>query len=187
MPSRRARSRRRRPPRASTHAIPGEPANALLIGYDHRPGRRQRALALRHGHAPARRPDHEHDLAALLPARPDRQRALPGRADVRRPHQRGVLVLRAGRNARDRALADGPPDPLPDHGQFPGLPRHRRQARRRLDGHRPPLLQPDRRASTPRSTSGPATRSSRAGRRSISSATATPTRISSASPASSCS
>ena len=90
-------------------------------------------------------PGHEHDLDALVPARPDRQRSLPGRPHVPGADQRGLLLLRARGDARDRALAHRPADPLPDHGQLPGLPGDRRQARRSLDGRRPPLLQPERR------------------------------------------
>ena len=53
------------------------PANALVIGYDHRPEDGNSTVPLGHGHAPPRRPGHEHDVDALVPARPDRQRALP--------------------------------------------------------------------------------------------------------------
>ena len=41
--------------------------------------------------------------------------------------------------------ADRPADQLPDHGQLPRLQGGRRQARRRLDGRRPALLQPEHR------------------------------------------
>ena len=48
-------------------------------------------------------------------------------------------------HARDGPQADRPPDPLPDHRQLPRLQADRRQARRRLARHRPPLLQQERR------------------------------------------
>ena len=53
--------------------------------------------------------------------------------------------MRLAGDCRDGAPVDGPADQLPDHGQLPGLPAARGQARRRLDGRRPPLLQQPRR------------------------------------------
>ena len=134
--------RRRRSSRCPAGGRAGQRARHRLRPS---PGGRQRAVALGHGHAAAGRPGHEHDLDALVPARPDRQRPLPRRPHVQGADQRGLLVLRACRDARDRPLAHRPADPLPDHGQLPGLPRYRQQARRCLDGRRPPLLQPARR------------------------------------------
>ena len=52
--------------------LPGQPAVALVLGYDRRVRASRDRLALRHDHARARRPAHEDDLAALVPARPHR-------------------------------------------------------------------------------------------------------------------
>ena len=74
----------------------------------------------------------------------------PGSHAGPRPHQLGLLALRHEGHARDRPQADGHPDPVPDHGQLPRLPADRRQARRRLARHRPPLLQQERRPGVDR-------------------------------------
>ena len=99
------------------------------------------AVALRHGDAPARQPAGQDDLHALLPARPHRRRALPGRADVHRQDQCRVRLLRPVGDPGDGAVGDGPPDPLPDRRQLRGLPPDRGQARWRLGRRRQALLE----------------------------------------------
>ena len=131
--------------RCSTCRVAHKPAVALVVGYDYRFGDDPNDLALGHADADPRRPGDEVDLDALVPARPDRRRLLPGRDAGPRPHQLGVRALRLEGHARDGPQADGHPDQLPDHGQLPRLPADRRQARRRLARHRPPLLQRQRR------------------------------------------
>ena len=54
-------------------------AIALVLGYDHRAGDGTRALALGHDDADPRRPGHEHDLDALVPARPAGPDLLPAK------------------------------------------------------------------------------------------------------------
>ena len=96
-----------------------------------------------------------------------------------RPDQPGLRRLRRDRDARHRQAPDRPPDQLPDHGQLPRLQGDRRQARRGLDGRRPPLLPRQQRLGGPelREHQPPARlpAADRRSRRSTSSATATPT------------
>ena len=63
--------------------------------------RRPHGLALGHADADPRRPVDEVDLDALVPARPDRPRLLPGPDTGQRPHQLGVLRA-AARRERSR-------------------------------------------------------------------------------------
>ena len=85
---------------------PGSAAIALVIGYDHRAERgRRRAVALGHGDADPRRPADEDDLDALVPARPDRRRPLPGRADLRAARSTRPTPT-AARRARSRRCKD---------------------------------------------------------------------------------
>ena len=65
----------------------------------------------------------------------------PGKADVHDEDQRRLRVLRLAGDAGDGSQADRSPDQLPDHRQLPRLHPGRRQARRHLDGRRPPLPQ----------------------------------------------
>ena len=146
-PSRPWRRRRRRCKQgragSSTSPLPGQPAIALVIGYDHRKADGQERLwPLRHADARPRRPGDRLDLAALVPARPARGDPLPGTA--RRSSTRSTPRTRpAARRARSQTVqrAHRHPDQLPHHGQLPRLPADRRPARRRLDRRRPPLLQ----------------------------------------------
>ena len=122
-------------------------------GHRLRPSRRRRrrSLALGHDDADPRRPRDEDDLAALAPARPRRPDLLPvtdgtGRNGPAVVYDHGRInsaYAFCGRDglARDRSAPDGPADQLPDQRQLPRLHRGREQARRRLDGRRPPLLQ----------------------------------------------
>ena len=127
-------------------ALPGQPATALVVGYDQRAGEGEgRPVPLRHGHARPRRPRHEVDLDDVVPARPLRPDPLSRSVAVRRPHQQRLLDLRDEGHARDGAQADRPPDQLPDHRQLPRLPPARRRDRRDLARRRPPLLQRPRR------------------------------------------
>ena len=82
-----------------------KPAVALVVGYDFRFGDDPTRLALGHADADPGRPDDEVDLDALVPARPDRRRLLPGRGAGRRPHQLGLLALRVEGHARDGAAS----------------------------------------------------------------------------------
>ena len=90
------------------------PAVALVAGYDHRAGDGDelvRGLELRHADAPPRRPEEQHALAPLVPARPQRPDLLQGehRVDVR-PDQRRVGRLRSERRPARRARHDRAPD-----------------------------------------------------------------------------
>ena len=126
---------------------PGHAAIALVIGYDHRAGEaRERSVALGHGDAAARRPGHEDDLDALVPARPDRARST-ARASRSSSAKINAAYANCGSKGTLQTVArpDRPADQLPDHGQLPRLQADRQQARRRLDRRRPPLLQQQRR------------------------------------------
>ena len=81
-------------------ALPGQPAVALVIGYDARKGEgNQRSL--RHAHARAGRPGDRLDRVALVPARHERRDPVPGQDAVHGQDQRGVRRP-AGRRARSR-------------------------------------------------------------------------------------
>src|SRR5581483_7555342 len=113
-----------------------------------RPPRRHRGVrpvALRHDHADPRRSGHELDLAALVPARPRGADLLRPDADHGRPDQLGIQPLRRARDAPHDQASDEPEDQLPDHRELPRVQGGRRPARRRVDGHRPPLLQQEHR------------------------------------------
>ena len=122
-------------------ALPGQPAVALVIGYDARKGGRADGRSLGHADARPRGSVHRLDLAPLVPARHERGDPLPGTHAVLRQDQRRVRDLRPAGLAPDRARAHRRPDQLPDHGQLPRLPADRRPARRRVDRRRPALLQ----------------------------------------------
>ena len=83
--------------------IAGQPATALVIGYDRRadeakgaPSRSDTLMLIR---ADPARTDH---LAALVPARPARRDRLPGEGDLHRPRSTPPMrtVARAGRSTR---------------------------------------------------------------------------------------
>ena len=82
-----------------------------------------RGLALGHDDARPRRSDEEHDVAALVPARPDRRRSTARRRTSRshRPDQLRVVELRRAGNARHGREAHGRADQLPDHLDFHGF------------------------------------------------------------------
>ena len=88
--------------------VAGQPATALVIGYDRRAERGQeRAVALGHADARARQPEERDDLAALVPARPACRDRLPGQA--RRTRARSTPRTRtAARRARSRRCASSP-------------------------------------------------------------------------------
>ena len=111
----------------------------------------------------------------------------PGQASYVDKINSAYATCGAGGRARDRPQPDGRADQLHHHGQLPRVPPARRQARRRLDGHRPAVLQRPRRPgrATRRSTSSPATSGSTGRGRSTSSASGTPTPTSTATRASS--
>ena len=92
--------------------LPGQPATALVIGYDRRASDAQeRAVPLRHADARPRRPGREDDLDALLPARPPGRDPLPGPERVDRQDQRRLLGLRRTR-ARSRPCGSSPGVPI---------------------------------------------------------------------------
>ena len=101
--ARRRASRRRRS--SSTCPLAGQPATALVIGYDRRASEAQgRAVALRHAHAGPRRP------ARRRRSRCSRSRATcgveircPGKAPFTRQDQRRVLDCGAAGHARRRS------------------------------------------------------------------------------------
>ena len=83
--------------------IAGQPATALVIGYDRRadeakgaPSRSDTLMLIRAN------PQERDDLAALVPARPARRDHLPGQVDVRRPRSTPPTraAARAGRSTR---------------------------------------------------------------------------------------
>ena len=128
--------RRRRPARRRSRSS---------IGYDQRAGiEARRPSPLRHDDARPRRPAREDDLDALVPARPARRRSTackhrrPWR--TRRINDAYSACGSTGAIETVRQLTGLPINYL-DHGQLPRLQAGRRQARRRLDGRRPPLLQ----------------------------------------------
>ncbi len=152
-PVRRERSRAhaRRGSRGEDPRHPGREPRSDRARDRLRPPARRRvepAVALRHADADPRRPADEDDLAALVPARPRRADLLRLAASDAVGHY--VTTDRIN-SAYSRCGSKGTvltikhltvaPDQLPDHGQLPRLQGGRRQARRRLDGRRPPLLQ----------------------------------------------
>ena len=159
-------------------ALPGQPATALVIGYDKRaneakgdPSRSDTVMLVRAD------PDTKSVSLLSFPRDLYRPDPLPRPVAVRRPHQQRLRDVRHQGHARDGPEADRPPDQLPDHGQLPRLPPARQRRRRGVDGRRPAVLQQPAAATsaTQRSTCSPATRSSAATRHSTSSVTATPT------------
>ena len=178
-PSRRKSAEVKEAAKRSTSPLAGQPATALVIGYDRRadeakgtPSRSDTLMLVR---ADPRRED---DLAPLVPARPAGRDPLPGQGAVHGQDQRRLRLLRRAGDAPDGAQAHRRAGQLPDHRQLPRLPAARRQARRRLDGRRPPLLQRPRRPVRLRDDQPPARlpAADRATGRSTSCASGTPTR-----------
>ena len=163
------------------------PTNALVIGYDHRPrtGMRLRARTRSCSCAPIRRTRR----SPCSPSRVTSSSTGAARTGGHSPAASTPPTPTAARQERSRRCASV--TGLQIHFligvNFDGFRAERRQARRRLARHRPALLQRQQGGcdSTRRSTSGPATSASRAGRRSTSSASGTPTRTSTGSPGSS--
>ena len=107
-PSPRRASTSRRPRSKLDLPIAGQPATALVIGYDRRPDEGKNApsrsdtLML-----DPREPEERDDLAALVPARPPRRDRLPGQA--RPTRRRSTPPTRpAARAARSRPCASSP-------------------------------------------------------------------------------
>ena len=126
----------------------GDRARARL-----RPSRRRRQLSLALGHddADPRRPGHEHDLDALVPARPPGPDLLPGQGRRRRRRQGTGRINSAyaycglgGALETVRHLTNLPINYLIPIN-FLGFIGGREQARRGLARRRPPLLQQERR------------------------------------------
>ena len=187
-PSRRRRPRCARRRGSSTSPLPGQPAVALVIGYDaSQGGRAERAGALGHAHARARGSVDRLDLAPLVPARHARRDPLPGRTPFFDKINAAYATCGPQGSLQTVRALTGRPDQLPDHRQLPRLPADRRPARRRVDRRRPALLQRSRRAVRLREDqpASRATSSSPGGRRSTTCATGTRTRTSTASRASS--
>ena len=122
--------------------IAGQPATALVIGYDRRtdeakgtPSRSDTLMLVRAN------PKNETISLLSFPRDLRAEIVCPGQSDVHDEDQRRLRRLRRARDARDGAQADRGPDQLPDHRQLPRLHAGRRQARRHVDGRRPALLQ----------------------------------------------
>ena len=123
--------------------IAGQPATALVIGYDRRAGRGEgHAVALRHAHADPGQP------ARTRRSRCSRSRATCAPRSSARAGSTYVDKINAAyANCGSRGTLDtvrklnGVAGQLSDHRQLPRLHAGRRQARRDLDGRRPPLLQ----------------------------------------------
>ena len=110
-------------------------------------GRRaERVGALGHAHARPGRPQHQLDLAPLVPARPEGGDPVPGTDAVLRQDQRRLLLLSDAGLAEHGQGAHRRPDQLPHHGELPRFPSDRRSPGRRLDRRRSALLQQPRRA-----------------------------------------
>ena len=163
----------------STSPLPGEPATALVIGYDHRadegkntPSRSDTLMLVR--------ADPGEKTISLLSFPRDLNVPIdcPGQAPFVAKINAAYADLRRVGYARDRPRADGAADQLPHHGQLPRLPAARRQARRDLDRRRPPLLQRPRRPDRLREDQPPARlpAAERHAAPSTSSASGTPTR-----------
>ena len=137
-----------------------QPAVALVLGYDKRYG-----SGSARGHSDTLMlirvdPKTKIALAALAAARPLRQR--PGHRHAQ--DQRRLRLRRRAARDQDGEPGAGRQDQLLRAGQLPPLPQDGGHVPRRLHRRRPALLprQQRLRATTPRSTCSPATRSSRA-------------------------
>ena len=130
-------------PDAARPADDGAPPRRQPAGR--RRGGRRRALG--HDPARARRPQDEHDLAALAAARPAGTRLLPEEPGLHGddPDRLRLRILRRRRLARHHQAADRAAHQLPDHGRFQRLQAHRQRAGRGLALRRPQLLQQERR------------------------------------------
>ena len=117
----------------------------------------EHAVPLGHADARARRPRREDDLAALVPARPERRDPLPRPLAVRGEDQRRVRDVRRRPGSLETVRdLTGVPINYIITVNFRGLPAARRQARRRLDRRRPALLQRPRRPERLREDQPPA-------------------------------
>ena len=127
-------------------ALPGQPATALVVGYDQRAGEGAGTKS-RSDTVMLVRADPETKSISLLSFPRDLyvEVVCPGRATFSCAHQRRLLGVRHEGHARDGPQADRAADQLPDHGQLPRLPPARRRGRRHLDRRRPALLQRPRR------------------------------------------
>ena len=127
-------------------ALPGQPAVALVIGYDHRKEDGRNASG-RSDTLMLVRADPATDSISLLSFPRDmRVEIRCPRADaVLRQDQRRLRQLRPAGLAPDGQGAHRRPDQLPHHGQLPRLPSDRGSPRWRVDRRRPALLQRSRR------------------------------------------
>ena len=108
------------------------------------PGRRGEGRAFALGHAdvdPGRIRKNETISLLSFPRDLRAEIVCPGKATYVDQDQRRLCELRLARDARHGAQAHRRPGQLPDHRQLPRLHPGRRQARRHVDGRRPPLLQ----------------------------------------------
>ena len=138
--------------------LPGQPATALVIGYDRR-ANEAKGTPSRSDTLMLVRADPGEKTISMLSFPRDLRAEIhcPGRAVVRRQDQRRLLGLRRRQGSLETVRAPhGRADQLHRHGQLPRLPAARRPARRRLDGRRPPLLQRPRRTDGLREDQPPA-------------------------------
>ena len=168
----------------------GQPATAIVIGYDQRAG--ESGTGSRSDTVMLLRADPKKDTVTLLSFPRDlivRHPRLRGPPGLDGEDQRGLRLLRPARHALDGEGADRGPDQLHDHGQLQGVHRASWTSSTASTSTSTAATSTTTRAPatagpTPRSTSGPATRSSTAGARSTSSASGTRTPTSTASSAS---
>ena len=91
-------------------ADPSQPTIALVIGTDRRKGFQAELTGpLGHAHPRPRRSGQPVAVAAVVPARPDRHRQVPGPSRRARTHQLRLLGVRRGRQHRDGRALTGLP------------------------------------------------------------------------------
>ena len=153
--------------RASKHLdvlLPGRPATALVVGYDHRLGE-ESGLPSRSDTLMLIRADPRTKTLSLMSFPRDLVVSIhcPGKP-VYTDRINGAYAECGSRGSLETVRAPhAHPDQLPGDGQLPRLPAGRRPARRRLDRRRPPATSTSTgtrsRPTTRTSTCTPATRS----------------------------
>ena len=89
--------------------LPGQPATALVIGYDRRADEAEDAVPLGHADARPRRPGREDDLDAVVPPRPAVEVHCPGQATYVDKINAAYSTCGAAGRSRDRRQLTGLP------------------------------------------------------------------------------
>ena len=122
--------------------IAGQPATALVIGYDRRAGE-AKGTPSRSDTLMLVRANPKNETISLLSFPRDLRAEIvcPGHSTYTTKINAAYADCGARGTLETVRKLTGTPDQLPDHGQLPRLHAGRRQARRHVDGRRPPLPQ----------------------------------------------